>query len=136
MRSEIDTDSAPTQIGSALSDAAFKAQPEEPTWLALRVLAAVLCEDKGCERKVPNGPSGCVNLVDFIVRRQPRVVRSTFTAEFNGLVDSAEQMLRLQCTLHPIYCGTTQSPPEDDRFVGDGSNVSTFGYLRRRSCWV
>ena len=39
-------------------------------------------------------------------------MRSTFSAELNGLVDSVEQLLLLQITLHQIYCGTHQSPEE------------------------
>lgn len=50
------------------------------------------------------------NLVDFTVRRQRRVVRSAFSAKLNGLVDSIEQMLFLQCSLHQIYHGIAQSP--------------------------
>lgn len=49
-------------------------------------------------------------MLDFTVRRQRRVVRSTFSAELNGPVDSIEQVLLLQCTLHRIYCGTTRTP--------------------------
>ena len=93
----------------AFTDAAFKAQPEESTRLALRGLAAVLEEDDGSSK--PSGENDLANLVDFTVRRQRRVVRSTFGAELNGLVDSVEQMLMLQCTLHQIDCGTSQ-PPE------------------------
>ena len=58
------------------TDAAFKAQPEEPTGIALRGLAAALMEDN-CESK-PMSANGKANLVDFTVRRQRRVVRSTF----------------------------------------------------------
>ena len=46
----------------------------------------------------------------FTVRRQRRVVRRTFSAELNGLADSVEQVLLLQCSLHRIYCGTIQTP--------------------------
>ena len=70
------------------TDAAFKDQPAEPIGFAL----------------------GLVGIVDFIVRRQRRVVRSTFGAEFNGLVDGVEQLILLQFILHQIYCGTHQSP--------------------------
>ena len=52
------------------------------------------------------------NLFDFTVRRQRRVVRSTFSAELNGLVDTIESMLLLQATLHQIYCGTDQTPQQ------------------------
>ena len=44
------------------------------------------------------------------MRRQRRVVRSTFRAEFNGLVDRAEQILLFQCTLRQIYFGIAQRP--------------------------
>ena len=69
---------------------AFKAQPEEPTGLALRWLAATLCEDEGDGAR-PHGSGDKANVVDFTVRRQRRVVRSTFSAELNGMVDSAER---------------------------------------------
>ena len=55
---------------------------------------------------------GKADLVYFTVRRQRRVVRSTFGAELNWLVDSIEQMLSLQIALHHIYCGTGQSPED------------------------
>lgn len=90
-------------------DATFKAQPEEPTGFALRGVAAVLCGDRGNSSK-PHGDNGKADLIDFTLRRQRGVVRSTFCAELNGLVDSNEQMLLLECTLHQIYCGTAQSP--------------------------
>ena len=57
-------------------------------------------------RLKPQSSDGTANLLDFVIRRQRRVVRSTFSAELNGLVDSVESMLLLQCTLHQIYCGT------------------------------
>ena len=38
------------------------------------------------------------------------MVRSAFSAELNGLVDSTEQMVLLQCTLHQIYQAIAQSP--------------------------
>ena len=90
----------------AFTDAAFKAQPQESIGLALRGFAAVLGEDRGSD--TPNGNGGLVNLVDFTVRRQRRLARSTFSAALNGLVDRVEQMLLMQCAMHRIYCGTTQ----------------------------
>ena len=53
----------------------------------------------------PHSKSGKANLLDFVTRKQRRVVRSTFSAELNGLVDSIESMLLLQATLHQVYCG-------------------------------
>ena len=57
----------------------------------------------------PHAEDGVANLLDFTVRRQRGVVRSTFSAELNGLIDSIEAMLLLQCTLHQVFCGTDQS---------------------------
>lgn len=82
----------------AFIDVAFKVQPEESTGLALRGLAAVLSEDRGGD--VLSGDEDLANLVDFTVRRQRRVVRSTSSAELDGLVDRVEQVLPLQCALH------------------------------------
>ena len=93
---------------AAFIDAAFEAQPEEPTGFALRGLAAILCEDRKNDVK-PNRITSNANLIDSTVRR---VVRSTFGAELDGLVDSIERMLLLQCALHQTYCGTAQSPEE------------------------
>lgn len=82
------------------TDAAFKAQLDEPTRLAFRWFAAALQED-GCDSE-PMVASGKANSVDFTVRRQRRAARSTFSAELNGLVDSMEQMMLLQVALHLI----------------------------------
>ena len=86
--------------------AACKAQPEEATGLGFRGLVAVLCGDEG-EHKF-NGSNGKADSVDFAVRGQRRVVRSTFSVESNGLVDIFEPMFVFQCALHQIYCGTAQ----------------------------
>ena len=93
----------------AFTDVPCKAQPGEPTGLALRGLAATFREDGGGGAK-PHGDNGEVDFVDFIARRQRRIVRSTFSAEFNGFVNSVEQMLPLQCTWHHVYSGTAQRP--------------------------
>ena len=91
--------------------ASFKAQPELHTGLALRGPAAILREHSDSNNQ-PMSFSGKANLIDFTVRRQRRVMSSTFGAEFDGLVDSTEQMLRLQITLHQTYSGTQQSPED------------------------
>ena len=93
------------------TDAAFKAQPDEPTGLALRGLVATLQKDSPTNDQ-PHGVGGLVNVVAFTVRRQRRVVRSTSSAELHGLVDSVEQLLLLQITLHHIYCCTHRSPED------------------------
>ena len=77
-----------------VTDAAFTAQPDEPMGLVLQGLAAILCEDREGDAKA-NSTIGKANLADFTARRRRRVVRRTFSAELNGLVDSIEQMLLL-----------------------------------------
>ena len=86
---------------TAFTDAAFKAQLEEATGLALRGLAAVLTQDDILGEQKPQGKNGVANLIDFTVRRQRRVVRSTFSAELNGLVDSIEK-----CYYFSVRCIT------------------------------
>ena len=81
----------------AFTDAVFKAQPEEATGLVFRGSVAVLCEDRRNVCKF-HSSHGKVDFIDFTMRRQRRVVRSMFSAELNGLVDSIEQVLLLQCT--------------------------------------
>lgn len=81
---------------------------EDSGGLALRGLATVLFQDDCLDE--PQGKDGQASLVHFIVRKQRRVVRSTFSDEFNGLVDSMESLLLLQVILHQVYCGTAGSP--------------------------
>lgn len=64
-------------------DAAFEAQADEPTGLALRGVSATLQEDSP-KNDQPYGAGGLPNLVDFTVRRQGRVTRSTFSANKMG----------------------------------------------------
>ena len=90
------------------TDVAFKALVDEPSGLALRGLAAVQMADDVLE--FPQSKSGRANLLDYVTRKQRRVVRSTFSAELNGLVDSIGSMLLLQAILHQVYCGTDASP--------------------------
>ena len=68
----------------------------------------MLCEDRECGVK-PHGANGKADLIEFTIRRRRRVIRSMPNAELKGLVDSIQQMLLLQCTLHQIYCGTAQT---------------------------
>ena len=92
----------------ASTDAAFKAQPEEPTGLARRGLAAT-CVRIGVVMGLMEVVARLASLI-LQLGGQRRVVRLLFSAEFNGLVDSIEQMLLLQCALHRTYCGTTLTP--------------------------
>ena len=106
----------------AFTDVAFQAQPEEPTGLALRGLAAVLQEDRGIELR--HGNNEFANMVDFIARRQRRVVRSTFSAELNGLVDSVEQMLLLAVYVASILLRDNPNSGAYDGYVGRWKAVS------------
>ena len=72
------------------SDAAFRAQPSEASGLALRGLATLLMED---DSEGPSSKNGIVHLVDFLSRRIRGVVRSTFYAELNALLDSVENTI-------------------------------------------
>ena len=112
----------------ALIDAAFKAQPEEATGLAFRGLAATLCEHRGDWTHF-HGENKKAHFIAFIVTRQRRVVRSTFSAELNGCVNSIEQMFLLQCILHQIYRGTPQSPERMIDMLENGQDVPAIGYL-------
>lgn len=99
-------------------DAAFKAQCEEPTGLALRGPAGVLQEDD-CKDQ-PQGDNGKADFVDVIVRRQRRIARSIVSAELDGLVDRVEQMMVSQVALHHIYCGTNQAPEDMEDLLETG----------------
>ena len=93
----------PTKL-MCFSDAAFKALVEESSGLALRGCAILLTADDQPEK--PDSLSGACHLVDHACRRQRRVVRSTFSAELNGEVDSVEGVLLLQVAYHQLLCGT------------------------------
>ena len=96
--------------------AAFNAAVEDSSGLALRGLATVLFEDNCADR--PQSKNGKVNLVDFIVRKQRRVVRRIFSAELNGFVGSIEVLFALHVVSHHLYCGTAGSPRQCRSFVG------------------
>ena len=90
------------------TDSAFRAQEGESSGLALRGLAVLLTPD------VPGSviSQGSVHLLDFIVRKLRRVVRSTFAAELNALVDALETIILMQLMFHQIFCGTDEGPDE------------------------
>lgn len=79
------------------TDAAFKALVDEPSGLALRGLVATVLHD--CAHTVQSS-SRCASCVDAIVGEQRRVVRSTLSAELNGVVDRIEGMVALQFDIH------------------------------------
>ena len=97
------------------TDAAFKAQEGESTGLALRGLAVLIAADPYHGEKLLKQSATAVNkeeivhLIDWLVRRLRRVVRSTFSAELNALIDTIESLVLLQLTLHQCLCGTDES---------------------------
>ena len=98
------------------SDSAFKAQEGESAGLALRGLAVMLTDDPFPLQDYKDGDPAIEamkqfegRLIDWLVRRLRRVVRSTFSAELNAFLDSIETLLLLQMTLHQVYCGTDES---------------------------
>ena len=95
------------------TDSAFKALEDEGSGLALRGLAILLTSDVVEGKSVLEvGRTYNVNLLEWLVRKLRRVVRSTFAAELNALIDSIETLILLQLLLHQIYCGTEESNEE------------------------
>ena len=88
------------------SDAAFKALVEESSGLALRGCCILIAETGDDE--LTTGEGLC-HLIEFICGRQRRVVRSTYSAELNGLIDSIEKAILVQILFHQIWCGCDQS---------------------------
>jgi len=91
---------------TVFSDAAFKAVPEESHGLALRGCVILLAEANPDQLLSPEGKC---HMLEYVCRRQRRVVRSTYSAELNGLIDSVEITLLMQFLLHQIFYGTDQS---------------------------
>ncbi len=87
------------------SDSAFKAQEGEASGLAVRSLAACLATD------TPKGEilTCKIHLLEMLVRRLKRVMRSTYATELGGLVDSIESLILMQLILHQVYFGTDES---------------------------
>ena len=77
----------------AFSDSAFKAQEEEASGLALRGVAVLLTTSRPLS---PTSDHGSCQVVDYLTRKLKRVVRSTFAAEYNALLDSIGHLLLLQ----------------------------------------
>ena len=81
--------------------------------MALRGLAVILANDTVSKNTVfVAGDSIICHLLEWLVRRLRRVVRSTFAAELNALIDSIETLVLLQLVLHQVYCGTDESVEE------------------------
>ena len=96
------------------TDCAFKAQDDEGSGLALRGLAVLLTPEilSGDTTATKPGEEVLAHLLDWIPRRLKRVVRSTFAAELNALIDAIESLLIMQLTLHQCYCGTDETADE------------------------
>ena len=80
----------PLKIAS-ISDAAFRR--EDLTGLAMRGAVVALCE------RHADQPGGRLQIIDFYSRRQRRIVRSTFGAELNSMVDAFETAKLLAFTM-------------------------------------
>ena len=100
-----------------ISDSAFRAQEDESTGLALRGLTVLLSTD---DTNNPTSPNGLINLIDFIVRRLRRVVRSTFSAELNALIDAIETLILTQLAMHQVIHGTNETADELLQALEDG----------------
>ena len=83
----------------AFTYAAFQAQLEAPIGLAPRGLASALCENRGGDK--PDGSNNKATPPDFTVKRQMRVVKSSFCAEINGLVWST---VLSRCCGYSAHC--------------------------------
>ena len=89
-----------------VSDSAFRAQPEQSSGLALRGCAIILTTESARSLASPDG--NC-SMLEYVCRRHRRVVRSTYSGELNGLIDTSELLLVIQMCLHQIWHGTEDS---------------------------
>ncbi len=63
----------------------------------------MLCTDSA---ETPVSPDGRAHLLDWACTKQKRVMRSTFSAELNGIVDSGDRVTLIQLALYELwYCG-------------------------------
>ena len=65
-----------------------------------------MCTDS---EETPVSPDGKAHLLDFLCNRQKRVVRSTFSAETNGIVDSGDRVTLIQMAFYQIWYGCDES---------------------------
>ena len=89
------------------SDAAFRARPDEASGLALKGLAIGLTDAGRLHGDIP------FHLIEFQSNRQRRVVRSTFAAELNALLDATERAYHVQLLLHELLHGVTCASGRD-----------------------
>eukprot|EP00971_Amphidinium_carterae_P018913 372341-Amphidinium_carterae.3 len=81
------------------SDAAFRTQPEDSSGLAVKGSALALIPETVDPKE---GLQTQCHLLDFLSTKQRRVVRSTFSAELNGLLDATERGYGIQMTLSEL----------------------------------
>ena len=70
-----------------------------------------------------SSPTGMLHLVEFICTRQKRVVRSTFSAETNGLIDALEKVFPIQTAYHQLLCGSEETAAQLAELLDAGSMV-------------
>ena len=102
-----------------ITDAAFKAQPEDGSGLALKGCCILLrpSEDGALSS------SGVSHLIEYQCRRQRRVVRSTFSAELNSLLDGLESAMTIQIIFHELEFGCSTMPGSLARMQEEGQLV-------------
>ena len=91
------------------SDAAFQAIPEEGSGLALRGCCIILTGDDPAS---PTSQDGTCHLLEYLCKRQRRVVRSTFSAELNALIDAMEIAILVQMAMHQVLNGCEETATE------------------------
>eukprot|EP00971_Amphidinium_carterae_P315618 6273534-Amphidinium_carterae.1 len=92
------------------SDAAFRTQPEDSSGLAVKGSALVIVP---ADVMTHNGLRTHCHLLDFLSTRQRRVVRSTFSAELNGLLDATERGYGIQMTMSELLMRRSDRPSEN-----------------------
>jgi hypothetical protein len=102
---------------TTLSDAAFKALVEESSGLALRGCCILLADTAPGQIA---SSSGKCHLIEYQCKRQRRVVRSTFSAELNGLIDSIETAMLIQYMMFEVWYGCDHKPDDMARWQEEG----------------
>ena len=100
-----------------VSDAAFKSIPDESSGLALRGAVIILCSSSETS---PASPDSTCCMIEYLCKRQRRVVRSTFSGELNALIDAIELLLVLQICFHQVWSGTTATATDLAKLLDEG----------------
>ena len=64
--------------------------------------------------------TGLCHLIEYQCRRQKRLVRSTFSAELNGLIDTVETLMLIQIMFYEFKYGSCRSATELSKMQEDG----------------